>query len=342
MCVLNTYCRRIAPSPPKRRTKPANDQGRAPSMSYDQLTMRPAALLGFRMQSLQNLDKSRASTPQRSPRISAPLQDIDVEALFSQTPPPVINLPPQAIVPAASVDLVAMQEAAADDEDDKDSDVEPILVPLEAKEDIPPPLAVSEVMRDMKSTCRVAADAVGDAKQVLVAVNARGETTDGQEVLLACTKHTGFDPTNPASMKVLKDMKFLEKSVRGQPGYLKVFSLAFSKSRPENIKGMDIVKSLTGDASDKESAKSRAAGVLPKFYMKSGQTKNTQKSSKTPAFLGERAAEMDGVEFTLHICRDNSKGGTICIHSSGVTNQIKNNTVLRLLLDQNRVIDMTK
>jgi len=55
-------------------------------------------------------------------------------------------------------------------------------------------------------------------------------------------------------------------------------------------------------------------------------------------FLGWK---MSGVVFRLQTGIDNSNGG-VCVWMNGVTNRLPQNTVLRLLTEQVREIDMAK
>jgi len=76
--------------------------------------------------------------------------------------------------------------------------------------------------------------------------------------------------------------------------------------------------------------------------MNAARSHDTSKSSTTPAYLGERAADMDGVVFQLKTNIDNSTGGSICIKTCGVLNNLPDNTLLRFLVEQDRIIDMSK
>ena len=142
-------------------------------------------------------------------------------------------------------------------------------------------------------------------------------------------------------MACKEGLEHIEKAVRTQPGFLQLFPLALSKNTTLSKKGMVMVGTFTGDASEQEASHSLTTGVPPKFAMRASRTKGTAKSSTTSAFLGQRAAHMDGVVFHLRTNVDNSTGG-ICINTSGVTNGIENNTLLRLLAEQDRIIDMTR
>ena len=72
------------------------------------------------------------------------------------------------------------------------------------------------------------------------------------------------------------------------------------------------------------------------------QTKTTARSFYTPVFLGESAAEMDGFVFNLQTIIDNGQPGSVCINTSSVTNNIKANTLLRILIEQKGQADMSK
>lgn len=67
----------------------------------------------------------------------------------------------------------------------------------------------------------------------------------------------------------------------------------------------------------------------------------TCKSSVTSAFLGKDAQKMGGVVFRLQTGIDHSNGGN-CVWTKGVANGLPQNTLLRLLGEQDREIDMAK
>jgi len=48
------------------------------------------------------------------------------------------------------------------------------------------------------------------------------------------------------------------------------------------------------------------------------------------------------VVFHLQTIIDNSQGGSICVNTGVVTNNIKDNTLLRILVNQKRKVDMLK
>ena len=105
--------------------------------------------------------------------------------------------------------------------------------------------------------------------------------------------------------------------------------------------GFKMVSSFTGRAGEREASRASEAGEQPKFAIMASGTTFTAKSSVTSAFLGKDAHKMSGVVFTLHTGIDNSNGG-VCVWMSGVTNRLRQNTVLRLLSKQDREIDMAK
>jgi len=51
---------------------------------------------------------------------------------------------------------------------------------------------------------------------------------------------------------------------------------------------------------------------------------------------------MDGVVFNLQTIIDNGQPGSVCINTSSVTNNIKANTLLRILIEQKGQADMSK
>ena len=101
---------------------------------------------------------------------------------------------------------------------------------------------------------------------------------------------------------------------------------------------------ITGQVSDQESMTSRKAGLPQQFAAAIAQSKTTARFSYTPVFLGEDAAEIDGVVFHLQTINDNGQPGSVCINTSSVTgtNNIKANTLLRILVKQTGKVDMSK
>jgi len=228
-----------------------------------------------------------------------------------------------------------------DEEGDRSTPLPPILAPLEKQVEAKP-LPYTEAILQLQSTLKKTIISSAAAQQCLVAINACAKSTDGKAVLLACMDHTGFDPMDPASMANLKNLELIEATVRTHHGFLKLVDLVFSQTPSISKKGMKIVSTCTGDASDKESSRSHTAREMPKFAMKASRSHDTPKSSTTPAYVGERAAAMDGVVFQLKTNVDNSTGGSICIKTSGVLNRLEDNTLLRFLVEQDRIIDMSK
>ena len=203
------------------------------------------------------------------------------------------------------------------------------------------PLGYSEVLIQAHGTLREARSRVGAALQVLLAVNVYFKTTLGKVGFCSVTGHTGFDDSNPASMATLQDLERIEKAVRTQPGFVKAFPLVLSKNTTVSLRGMRMVGTLTGRAGEQEASRSSDAKVQPKFATMASETHNTAKSSTTSAFLGQHPGRMDGVVFKLRTNIDNSNGGT-CVWINGVTNTVEHNTVLRLLSEQERLVDMSK
>ena len=145
--------------------------------------------------------------------------------------------------------------------------------------------------------------------------------------------HTGFDRSDPASMACKKGLELIERAVRKQPDFMKIFPLTLSKNNAVSKNGFKMVGSFTGSAGEREASRASDA--------KASSTTFTAKSSVTSAFLGEDAQKMNGVVFRLQTGIDNSNGG-VCVWMNGVTNRLPQNTVLRLLSEQVREIDMAK
>jgi len=224
-------------------------------------------------------------------------------------------------------------------EDDTSTDLPPMLVPLAHQED-DTPLHLSEARRQLRSSLQKAITKAGGKKRCLIAFNACAKTTTGNLAVLSCRDHTGFDPRDAAAMTDLKHLKLLEEAVRDQYDFIKAFGLVFNKTPSMCLTGMRIVGTCTGDAGSKELSRCIGGGGSPKFA--TSQSHDTSKSSSTPALLGERAAEMQGVVFTLKTNVDNSQGGEICTKTRGMLNQNQDNTMLRFLQVQDRTVDMSK
>jgi len=103
---------------------------------------------------------------------------------------------------------------------------------------------------------------------------------------------------------------------------------------------MELVK-ITAEVSDQESTTSHKAGVPQQFAAAIAQTKTAARSTYT-TFLGESAAEMEGVVFNLQTSINNGQPGSVCINTSSDTNNVKTNTLLRILIQYKGKVDMSK
>jgi len=182
----------------------------------------------------------------------------------------------------------------------------------------------------------------GAWKQCVIAINACAMTTSGQMVLLSCMDHTGFDPKDATAMANLEHLKLIEEAVRSHHQFMKLFDLVFHLSPAMNMKGMRMVSTCTGEASDTETSRRFAAAQSPRFAMNTARKHDTAKSSTTPAYIGEKAINKNGVVFDLKTYPDNSQGGNMCYHTCIVLNQNQDNTVLRFLTNLDRIVDMSK
>ena len=139
----------------------------------------------------------------------------------------------------------------------------------------------------------------------------------------------------------MRSVKIPNTPLRKQPDFLKIFALALDKKTSASTSGFKMVSSFTASAGEREANRASEAGERPKFAIMTSSTEFTAKSSVTSAFLGEDAQKMSGVVFRLQTGIDNSNGG-VCVWMNGVTNRLPQNTVLRLLTEQVREIDMAK
>jgi len=160
--------------------------------------------------------------------------------------------------------------------------------------------------------------------------------------LFGCKRHTGFNPKSQRSMSNLTNLLAIDRGVRTEDDYLRVFSTAFSTNKTSQGKSMTMVAKITGEVSDQESIISRKVGVPQQFAAALAQTKTTTRSCYTPVFLGESAVEMDGVVFNLQTIIANGQPGSVCINTASVTNNIKTNTLLRILIEQKGQVDMSQ
>jgi len=234
---------------------------------------------------------------------------------------------------------VANNGQSEDEGGAKSTGLPPMLGPLVQQTDATP-LPFSEAMRQLESSLFTAIKMAGKSKRCCIAYNACAITTTGQLVILACVDHTGFDPRDAADMANLKRLEVIEEAVRSQHGFMKLFALVFDQTPSVSKKGMDIVSTCTGDASNQEASRSILTGQPPRFCV--SRSHDTSKSSETPACLGEDAMDMKGVVFTLKSNVDNSQAGEICTKTKGILNKDQRNTLLRFFVKQSRIIDMSK
>jgi len=200
--------------------------------------------------------------------------------------------------------------------------------------------ACSELMRKLRETLRQVMESCGSTKQLLVVINTFAKTTDGKMTLLGCQRHKGFTYDQPCSMSNLKNLLAIDRGVKKEQDFHKVFSAAFGSNKTVHRKSMDIIKKVTGDAMDQESMASRTNDVPQHFAAALAHTKTTTLAFYTPVWLGNSAAKMDGTVFHLQTIVDNGQPGLTCRNTNTVTSNIKANTLLRILIDQEGQIDM--
>jgi len=91
----------------------------------------------------------------------------------------------------------------------------------------------------------------------------------------------------------------------------------------------------------KKQKKRRHRGEQKKYFLRSkARTRVTTSAVSLHAPLSLAALSLSPLARSLPCAL--SHGGSNCVRTKAVTNQIHDNTLLRILVDQNRIIDMTK
>jgi len=203
-------------------------------------------------------------------------------------------------------------------------------------------IACSEAMRKLRKTLIKVVESCGGTKQLLVILNAFAKTSDGKMTLFGCQMHTGFESECSRSMSKLRNVMTIDHNVKNHDDFHKVFSPAFGSTDTVKLQAMKLIKTITEAVMDKESMASRRRKVPPQFASALAKTKTTVRSCYTPVSLGESATEMDGTVFHLRTIVDNGEPGSTCCNTNTVTGNIQDNTCLRILIDQEGIIDMSK